>query len=65
MKAFLEEYGLVIVIVIVVAALIALASYLSSTGKDKMKNTFNTMTGIGDSALNQAEDAANGIGSQP
>ena len=51
MKAFLEEYGLVIVIVIVVAMLIGVASYVSREGKGKMEGTFDGLTKIGDQAL--------------
>lgn len=44
MKAFLEEYGLVIVVVIVLAVLIALAIYVSEDGKQSVKDTYNTFT---------------------
>ena len=44
MKAFLEEYGLVIVVIIVVAVLIALAVYFSSKGKTDITNTYDQFT---------------------
>ena len=44
MKAFLEEYGLVIVVIIVVAVLIALAVFFSQDGKDKITTTYNSFT---------------------
>ena len=44
MKAFLEEYGLVIVVIIVVAVLIALAVYFSSKGKADITNTYDQFT---------------------
>lgn len=63
MKAFLEEYGLVIVIVIVVAMLIGVAWLVSTEGKKKMKETFNSFTDIGDQAIKDAIDAAGANGS--
>lgn len=59
MKAFLEEYGLVIVIVIVVAMLIGVAWVVSTKGKEKMEGTFNSFTEIGDEAVEDAKDSAN------
>lgn len=44
MKAFLEEYGLVIVVIIVLAVLIALAVYVSNNGKQSVTNTYDTFT---------------------
>lgn len=63
MKAFLEEYGLVIVIVIVVAMLIGVAWVVSTKGKEKMEDTFDAFTGIGDQAVQDAVDAAGNNGS--
>lgn len=63
MKAFLEEYGLVIVIVIVVAMLIGVAWLVSTEGKKKMEETFNSFTDIGDQAIKDATDAAGANGS--
>lgn len=62
MKAFLEEYGLVIVIVIVVAMLIGVAVYVSKAGKGKMENTFDRFTQIGDDALKDAGISGSGSG---
>lgn len=44
MKAFLEEYGLVIVVIIVIAVLIALAVFFSSDGKKKIMGTYDNFT---------------------
>ncbi len=58
MKAFLEEYGMVIVGVIVVAALVILATAVSRSSKKSMASTFNTFIGIGEG---QVEGAASGV----
>lgn len=57
MKAFLEEYGLVIVVIIVVAVLIGLAVYFSQTGKTKITNTYENFTTGADSIVNQSMEA--------
>lgn len=44
MKAFFEEYGLAIVIIIVVAALIALAVYVSDNGTKAMTSDYDNFT---------------------
>lgn len=66
MKAFLEEYGLVIVVIIVVAVLIALAVYFSSKGKDDITNTYDQFTkganAIVNDSLKNAQDINNKIG---
>ena len=54
MKAFLEEYGLVIVVIIVVAVLIALAVYFSSKGKKDITNTYDQFTDGAQSIVNQS-----------
>ena len=63
MKAFLEEYGLVIVVIIVVAVLIALAVYFSTRGKQQITNTYDTFSNgamtIVDQSMKDAADAAN------
>ena len=65
MKAFLEEYGLVIVVIIVVAVLIALAVYFSSKGKDDITNTYDQFTqganAIVNDSLKNAQDINNKI----
>ena len=53
MKAWLEEYGLIIVGIIVVAALVALAVYTSSTGQKKAAGAFNGFTNKADGILNE------------
>lgn len=62
MKAFLEEYGLIIVVVIVVAMLIGVAIYVSKAGKGKMEDTFDRFTQIGDDALKDAGIFGSGSG---
>lgn len=62
MKAFLEEYGLIIVVVIVVAMLIGVAIYVSKAGKGKMEDTFDRFTQIGDDALKDAGISGSGSG---
>lgn len=63
MKAFLEEYGLVIVVIIVVAVLIALAVYFSSKGKEDITNTYDQFTqganAIVNDSLKNAQDINN------
>lgn len=54
MKAFLEEYGLVIVVIIVVAVLIGLAVYFSQSGKEKITKTYTTFTDGADSIVTQS-----------
>jgi FtsZ-interacting cell division protein ZipA len=44
MKAWLEEYGLIIVGIIVVAALVALAVYTSTKGQKNAAGAFNGFT---------------------
>ena len=56
MKAFLEEYGLVIVVIIVVAVLIGLAVYFSQSGKTKITNTYKTFTDGADSIVTKSMD---------
>lgn len=58
MKAFLEEYGLVIVGVIVVAVLIGVASYNAANGKKSMNDTFDTFMQIGADSVEQASNEA-------
>ena len=54
MKAFLEEYGLVIVVIIVVAVLIALAVYFSSKGKTDITNTYDQFTQGANTIVNES-----------
>lgn len=55
MKAFLEEYGLVIVIVLVVTMLIAVAAYVSKEGKGSLTDTYDAFNSIADEAVSQAQ----------
>lgn len=57
MKAFLEEYGLVIVIVIVIAALIVLAQAVSKKGATSINTTTDSMFTAGQTAAENAKDA--------
>lgn len=59
MKAFLEEYGLVIVIVIVIAALIVLAQAVSKKGAKSINTTTDSMFTAGEKAAADAESAVN------
>lgn len=61
MKAFLEEYGLVIVVIIVVAVLIGLAVYFSQSGKEKITKTYNSFTDGADSIVKQSMDDVGNI----
>lgn len=59
MKAFLEEYGLVIVVIIVVAVLIALAVYFSTRGRAQITNTYDTFSNGAMTIVNKSmEDAS-------
>lgn len=62
MKAFLEEYGLVIVVIIVVAVLISLAVYFSGSGRDKITETYDSFTAGAQSLVDKAmsETGTNG-----
>lgn len=55
MKAFLEEYGLVIVIVLVVTMLIGVAAFVSAKGKKSLKNTYTAFDEIASEAVKEAE----------
>lgn len=59
MKAFLEEYGLVIVVIIVVAVLIGLAVYFASHGKDDITQTYGAFTQGANSIVQKSIDNAN------
>lgn len=54
MKAFLEEYGLVIVIVLVVTMLIAVAAYVSKNGKKSLQDTYGAFADIANDAVGNA-----------
>ena len=59
MSAFLEEYGKIIVVIIVIAALIGLAVLFKNTGKSNAENSFGAFMNIGNAAVVQAQDDAN------
>ena len=54
MSAFLEEYGKIIVVIIVIAALIGLAILFKSTGTKNATNSFDSFMGIANNAVNNA-----------
>ena len=58
MSAFLEEYGKVIVVIIVIGALIILASIFNSAGKDSAQKSFKLFTGTAEDSAQTASDQA-------
>lgn len=60
MKAFFEEWGLTIVVVIVLMVLIGVAVRSSRKGGDSMENTYNKVTEKAnkfvDEAMSEADD---------
>lgn len=64
MKSFLEEYGLIIVAIIVVAALIALAVTFSQQAKQKATANFETFTEKADTIVETEMNNA-GTGNTP
>ena len=64
MKAFLEEYGLVIVVIIVLAVLIALEIYVSNNGKQSVTKTYDDFTNKADGIVtNMMEEEVSRPGS--
>lgn len=63
MKAFFEEYGLTIVIVIVLAILIGVAVRSGRKGSNEMKKTYDNFTSKAtnfvDEAMNENGDVTN------
>lgn len=54
MKAFFEEYGLAIVIVVVVGVLIGVAVVSSDKGKTKMNDTYDKFNEQSDKVIDKA-----------
>ncbi len=54
MSAFLEEYGKIIVVVIVIAALIGLATIFKNSGSSNAQGSFNSFMDIANNAVNNA-----------
>ena len=54
MSAFLEEYGKIIVVIIVIAALIGLAILFKSQGTDYTESGFGSFMSIGNEAILEA-----------
>lgn len=61
MSAFLEEYGKIIVVIIVVAALIGLAILFKTTGSKNATDSFDKFMGVANNAINGAEADGNGL----
>ena len=59
MSAFLEEYGKVIVVIIVIAALIGIAVLFKKTGTDNATKSFTGFMTIAGDSVNEAQQAAN------
>ena len=55
MSSFLEEYGKVIVVIIVIAALIFLAGVFKTIGSEKATGSFNKFMNIADVQVEEAE----------
>lgn len=53
MKAFLEEYGLVVVVCIAFAVLVALVVWATNKGKSSSENMVNAFTNKAESTLNE------------
>ena len=60
MSAFLEEYGKIIVVIIVIAALIGLAILFKSTGTKNATGSFDKFMGVANNAVTDAQQDANG-----
>ena len=58
MTAFLEEYGKVIVVIVVIGALVILASYFKNKGSDVAEQNFDAYTGMATEITNEAIDEA-------
>lgn len=54
MKAFLEEYGLVVVIVIVIGALLIAANTVSTVGTASLENTVTKFSNHSETRLDSA-----------
>ena len=59
MKTFMEEYGLIIVAILVVAALIALATAFNSKSTKNANGAIDTFTNQSQLAINAAQNGAN------
>ena len=62
MSAFLEEYGKIIVVIIVVAALIALAILFKTSGSQNATSSFDSFMSTANQAVDEAQ---NGVGVTP
>ena len=64
MTAFLEEYGKVIVVIVVIGALVILASYFKNKGREAAQQNFDAYTGMAteltNDAIQEAKDNGNG-----
>lgn len=59
MSAFLEEYGKIIVVIIVVAALIALAILFKTQGRSNATSSFDSFMGTANKAVEEAQNGVN------
>jgi FtsZ-interacting cell division protein ZipA len=59
MKAFLEEYGLVVVVIIVLVALLIVATYVSKNGESQLKGTYDAFSSKANSAMEGAGMSVN------
>ena len=62
MSAFLEEYGKIIVVIIVIAALIGLAILFKTTGTKNATGSFGSFMNVANSAVTNAEHDGGGVG---
>ena len=56
MKAFLEEYGILIAVIVGIAALIFIASQLSKSGQEDIVETYNNFTAVGSNVIKNASE---------
>lgn len=62
MKAFLEEYGLVIVVIIVIAVLISLAMTFSRDGRERITSTYTNFADGADAIVKESYEDVTGWG---
>ena len=64
MSAFLEEYGKIIVVIIVIAALIGLAILFKTTGSKNATGSFDKFMGVANNAVTDAQHDGAGGGTE-
>lgn len=65
MKTFMEEYGLIIVAILVVAALIALAVAFNTKSSSNANNAIDNFTTNANSAIDSAQSGAGAATTPP